>query len=142
MLKSAIVLLLAAMASYAAEDAWAKVRAVKSGTEIRVVKRGTVEPVLAKMDELTDDNLVIVVKNAQVAIPRDRIDRIDARPAQTGKRVVQQTTSSGPDVTTGVDRSTRPNSDRPSSSYGSSVSFVGKPDFETVYRRAPGAPKK
>ena len=41
MLKSTVVLL-AAMASYAAEDAWAKVRAVKSGTEIRVVKRGAV----------------------------------------------------------------------------------------------------
>jgi hypothetical protein len=142
MLKSAIVLLLAAMASSAAEDAWAKVRAVKSGAEIRVVKRGAVEPVLAKMDELTDENLVVVVKNAQVAIPRNQIERIDARPAKTGKRVVQQTTSSGPEVTKGADRSTRPNSDHPSSSYGSSVNFVSKPDFETVYRRAPGAPKK
>ena len=42
------------------------------------------------MDELTDQNLIVINKNAQTAILRDDIERIDARPS--GKtRTVNET---------------------------------------------------
>ena len=41
------------------DDAWAKLRDVKSGAEIRVYKIGAAQPLAVKMGELTDENLVI-----------------------------------------------------------------------------------
>ena len=79
------ILALAATSTYAADDPWAKVHDLKTGTEIRLFKKGSLQPVLAKMDELKDDVLLVALKNEQVAIPRDQIDRVDARPAG-GKR--------------------------------------------------------
>jgi chromosome partitioning protein len=37
---------------------------------------------VAQMDEFTDENLGVIVKKTQTAIPKDQIDRIDARPPQ------------------------------------------------------------
>jgi len=37
---------------------------------------------VAQMDELTDENLVVIVNTTQTAIPKDQIDRIDTRPPQ------------------------------------------------------------
>ena len=135
--------LLAAVTAFAADDAWSKVRALKSGAEIRVFKKGSVQPLLGKIDELTDDNLVVVLKTEQVAIPKDQIDRVDARPAQSGSRVVTEskTAVSGPDAKSAEPRPQR-GADLPASSTSSSVSLRSRPDFETVYRRAVGAPKK
>lgn len=86
--------LLMALAVFAADDPWTKVSAVKSGTELRILKRGSKQPVLAKMDELTESSLIVIVKNEQVAIPREEIERIDARPAQAGSRVTKETKTS------------------------------------------------
>jgi hypothetical protein len=142
-LKSAIILISATAVSVCggADDPWAKVRELKSGTEVRIIKKPPKAPVLARFDELTDDNLIVVVRNGQVAIPRDQIDRIDARPAKPGGRVTKETRTSqtnpaaeppkpGPYAGTGV----------PGSNTSSSVNYEGKPDFETVYRRAAGGP--
>ena len=49
-------------------------------TELQVYKRGSLQPLTVKMDELTDQNLIVINKNAQTAILRDDIERIDARP--------------------------------------------------------------
>jgi len=141
-MRGLLFLTLAATVAFGAEDEWAKVKALKTGAEIRVFKKGSMQPVLAQMDELTDENLVVLVKKTQTAIPKDQIDRIDARPAG-GSRVVKETTTketypdaksaaaappSGPEV--------------PGTTTSTSVSIGSKPDFETVYRRAIGAPKK
>src|SRR5437899_2928313 len=75
-----LVLLLSTVALAFAADEWVKVKEQKTGTELRVYKRGAAQPLLVKMDELTDDNLVVINKSEQTAIPRDQIDRIDARP--------------------------------------------------------------
>jgi hypothetical protein len=137
-----LLLILAGVVAFAADDEWAKVKALKTGAEIRVLKKGSTQPMLAQMDELTDENLVVLVKKTQTAIPRDQIDRIDARPA-SGSRVVKETTTKEtyPDAKSAA-RPPQAPPDGPGSSTSTSVSIGSKPDFETVYRRPTGAPKK
>jgi hypothetical protein len=138
------IFLLAVAAAFGADDPWTKVKELKGGTEIRVLKKGSTTPVLGNFYELTDDNLILVVKKEQIAIQRDLIDRLDYRPAQA--RVVKETTvkkddSSGipPEPKAGMNGSNAPS---PGYSSSGSLSFQGKPDFETIYRRQPTAPKK
>src|SRR5450631_1451582 len=92
---------LAAMTAFAADDPWAKVHDLKSGTELRIYKKGAAQPVLAKSDDVTDDNLMVVVKNEQVAIPKEQIDRIEYRPSKPGGRLTTETKSkpTDPDYT-------------------------------------------
>lgn len=132
--------LLAAVTAFAADDPWAKVRELKSGTELRIYKKGTAQPVLAKSDDVTDDNLVVVVKNEQVAISKDLIDRIDYRP-KPGSRLTKETksTPTDPDYTPGPP--TR-GAAVPGNSTSTSVGIGSKPDFEPIYRRPTAPPKK
>jgi hypothetical protein len=132
--------LLAAVTAFAADDPWAKVRDLKSGTELRIYKKGTMQPVLAKSDDLTDDNLIVVVKNEQVAIPKEQIDRIDYRPTKPG-RVTKETksTTTEPDTTPGPPGH---GSTVPGTSTSTNVSIGSKPDFELLYRRPVPPPKK
>src|SRR3982750_1514252 len=76
--------------AFAADDPWAKVKEIKSGAELRVYKKGAAQPLLVKMDEATDERLVIVNKNEQTSIAKEDIDRVDARPS--GKRPVTKET--------------------------------------------------
>src|SRR5579864_286909 len=97
--KFLLFFLLSASLVFAADDPWAKVKDLKTGTELRITKIGAKQPIMAKMDELTDENLLVIVKNEQTAIPRDRIERIDARPAGKSSRVTTEsktTTEGGP----------------------------------------------
>jgi hypothetical protein len=137
-----LLLLLAAFAVLGAEDVWSKVKALRTGTEIRVYKKGSMQPVLAQMDELTDENLVVLVKKTQTAIPKEQIDRIDARP-MAASRVVKETTTKEtyPDAKS-AGPAPQKGPDVPGSSTSTSISLGSKPDFETVYRRPIGAPKK
>jgi hypothetical protein len=124
--------LCAALLAFAADDPWAKVKELKTGAELRVFKKGAAQPLLVQMDELTDDNLVVIAKNQQTAIPRDQIERVDYRPS--GKsRVAKETTSKSDDAVGAT---------RPTTTTSSNVSFGSKPDFETIYRRPTGAPPK
>jgi hypothetical protein len=122
--------MLAALVAFGADDDWTKVRALKTGAELRIFKKGAAQPVLAQMDELTDENLVVIVKKTQMAIPKNQIDRLDARPAGGGAK--KETTSKQSVDADGKE----------TTSTSTGYSFGGKPDFETVYRRPPGAPKK
>ena len=134
-MRGIILLLLTGLVAFGADDPWSKVKTLKTGAELRIYKKGSTQPVLALMDELTDDNLVVVVKKTQTAIPRDQIDRIEARPA-AGSRITKETTTK--------DTSKGPQGDPevPGTSTSTSISVGSKPDFETVYRRPIGAPKK
>ena len=95
------------------------------------------------MDELTDDNLVVINKNQQTAIPRDQIDRVDYRPS--GKsRVTKETTTKVNDGV-GDPKAVIPGpngSGGPSTSTSSGLSIGSKSDFETVYKRPPSAASK
>jgi hypothetical protein len=129
-MRGLLLLMLAALVAFGADDDWTKVRALKTGAELRIFKKGAAQPVLAQMDELTDENLVVIVKKTQMAIPKNQIDRLDARPAGGGAK--KETTSKQSVDADGKE----------TTSTSTGYSFGGKPDFETVYRRPPGAPKK
>jgi hypothetical protein len=129
-MRAFVLLLLACLAGSAADD-WAKVKALKTGSDLRVFKKGSPQPVSAQFGDLTDDNLIVIVKKTETAIPRDQIDRIDARPP-SGTRITKETNSKqtvNPDGTI-------------SNSSGAGLSMGSRPDFETVYHRVPPPPKK
>jgi hypothetical protein len=131
-----LVFALAAPALVAAEDPWKKVAELKTGAEVRIIKKAAGQPVLATFDELTEENVIVVVKNEQVAIGRDQIDRIDARPPQPGSRIrsESQSTVKDPDANRRLPTDSR----APRTETSSGLSMVGKPGFETVYRRTAG----
>ena len=135
--KLLFVLCCAAALLQAAEDPWAKVKAIKSGTELRVYKKGSTQPLLVKMDEATDDRLVFVNKNEQTSLDKEEIDRVDARPSN--KRAVTKETKETMSDSNADPRSAipgpQPNRPGPTGSSSTSFSMGGKPDFETVYRR-------
>jgi hypothetical protein len=134
--RAVIPFLLAALACVAADDDWSKVAAIKSGSEIRVVRKGKPQPLVGKMDEARPETLVLVVKNEQMAIPKEEIERVDARP-NASKMTKTETVNNQPayEAPGTPNRPTRPGG--PSGSASSGVSF-GKADFETVYRRKAG----
>jgi len=136
------LLLAAAAAAFGADDPWTAVAKLKSGTEIRVLKKGSMQPVIGKFDEADGERLLLVVKNQQIAIPKDQVDRVDARP-EPGRRVKVdgKTTTEDPQAAKEppVGMNAQP---VVGSSTTSSVVIGSKPDFETVYRRPLGVPKK
>lgn len=134
---------IAALSLLAADDPWTKVRELKSGTELRIQKKDARQPLLAQMDEANDERIVVVVKNEQLAIPKEDIDRIDYRP-KGGSRVVRESkvNNSGPGKPNPSDQRIGGSVPGPSQSASSSLTFGSKPDFETIYRRTPAASKK
>ena len=142
-MRSLALFLLAASTAFSADDPWAKVRDLKSGTEIRIFKKGSMQPILAKMDEASADSLVVVVKNEQVAIPREMIDRLDYRPPQPGGRVKKEVTTKTETPEQRVGEAPNPR-ETPAQTTTASTNYVigSKPDFETIYRRPPPAKAK
>jgi hypothetical protein len=134
--------LLAAATAFAADDPWAKVQALKSGTEIRVIKRGSTQPLIAKFDEADGERLLIVIKNEQVSIPKDQVDRLDYRPAGGRVTVTGKTTQGDPTAAQEPRAGMGHQPEGGGMSTSSSVNVGSKPDFEMLYRRPTGAPKK
>jgi hypothetical protein len=139
MIRNLAILFSAAALAAAADDPWKKVKELKSGAEVRIVRHGVAQPLEARFDELTDENVLVVVKNEQKAIPRAEIDRLDARP-KGGSRVTTETKSKTEDPDTRPQGSPQARPPVPGQSSSSSVSIGGKPGYETLYRRAAGAP--
>jgi hypothetical protein len=135
------LLLTAAVAAICADDPWTAVVKLKSGTEIRVLKKGSMQPILGKFDEATDERLLLVVKNEQMAIPKAQVDRLDARPQAAGRvKVDGKTTTEDPQAAKEPPVGMNGQS-VVGTSTSSTVSIGSKPDFETVYRRPLGMPK-
>jgi hypothetical protein len=129
---------LASGADIKTDDQWIKVKELKSGTEIRVYKKGAAQPILAKAGDATDEKLIVVLKNAETAIDKKDIDRVDARP-QAGKRAkVESNATMNEPTSQSVDGVRPENYPKPGSSYSSGVSMGSKPDFETIYQRRVG----
>src|SRR5258708_23144736 len=129
---------LMAMAAYGADNPWTKVKELKTGTELRIFKIGAKQPILAAMDEATDDRLVVVVKKEQTAIEKDQIEQIDYRPPKTTSRVTSETrtTNDPPGQTAGPAPRGSSGGGGPSASTSNSVNFGSKPGFEKIYRRS------
>jgi len=145
MLKTILVLCAATLA-FGADDPWAKVKELKTGSELRVYKRGSAQPLLVKMGDLTDDNLVVVNKKEETAIPRDQIDRIEARLAARTRTTTD--TESAEKNAASDPRSSIPGPNAPPGAMHAPTTTTStgvqwtKQDFEVVYRRPTGAPKK
>ena len=126
---------------HGADDFWKKVQDLKSYSELRVYKKGVSDPVNATFADANEERIVVVVKNKEIAIAREDIERIDARPVKTPRKVSTESTTrqTDPDLTP------RPNPGipAPGTSSSSSVSFGGdsRPGFETIYRRPDRPPK-
>lgn len=134
--------LLATATAFAADDPWAKVQALKSGTEIRVIKKGSIQPLIGKIDEANAEHLVIVLKNEQVAIPKDQVDRVDYRPVGGHVTVTSKTTQEDPGAAKEPRAGMGHAPEGGSTNTSTSVNLGSKPDFEMLYRRPIGAPKK
>lgn len=134
-------LLLTVVTVMGAEDPWLKVKGLKSGVELRILKKGAKQPVVARLDEATNESLIVVHKDEQVAIPKDEIERLDSRPAPKGPRLKADSRNS----TAYPDRVTpaapgQPRTGGSSLNSTSSLTIESRPDFETVYRRVAPAP--
>ena len=140
MLTTLLFVLLAGSAAFAADDPWTKVKDLKSGTELRIYKKGTAQPILAKSDDVTEDNLIVVVKNEQIAIAKDLVDRIDYR-TNKGGRITTETRVRGRPTPDSTPQPPGHGSDVPGASTSTSVGIGSKPDFEMIYKR-PAAPSK
>jgi len=125
---------LATLTLFAADNPWDKVRELKTGTELRILKKGSRQPVLGTMDEANDERIVVVVKNEELAIQKDDIDRIDFRPA-TKSRVIKETRTTQSDSTQTPSVGPQGSQAGPSTSTTTSYSGAPKPDFQTIYRR-------
>lgn len=134
-----LLILLAVATAFAADDPWTKVKDLKSGTEIRIVKRGAARPIEAKLDEARDDNIVIVLKNEQVSVAKDEIERLDYRPKGSRVTKTEDVKTTRPDPSQPVGMSHPP--DVPGTNYSSGLSIGSKPDYQTIYRRPAPAPK-
>src|SRR5690242_1260322 len=136
-----VLLILAAASAFAAEDPWAKVKDLKSGTEIRIVKQGAAQPLVGKFDELRDESVVIVLKHEQTAVRRDDIERLDARPNKSTPRSTEtKVKTDSPDAKppAGMGHG----APVPGSSYSTNTTLGTKPEFETIYRRQSPAARK
>ena len=131
------MMLLGAAVAFAADDPWAKVKELKSGTEIRIYKRGATAPLIGKIDEVREDSLAVVLKNEQVSIDKDLIDRLDARASQTSKRTASETKTKTEYPDAKPPAGMNHGAPVPGTSSSTTVSFGSKPDFETIYRRQP-----
>jgi len=134
--------LLAVAALFAADDPWAKVQALKSGTEIRVIKKGSTQAVIGKFDEANAERLLLVLKNEQIAIPKDQVDRLDYRPTGGRVSVSGKTVHDDPSAAREPRAGMGHEREGGGTSTSTGVNFGSKPDFEMLYRRPIGAPKK
>ena len=127
------------LCSFAAEDAWSKVKALKSGTEIRVFQAGIKEPLIGEIDEADEERLVLVVKNELKAVSKADIERLEAKPSG-GRPVTKTRTVKNEDPSAQLAKPKVPvpgSAATPAlSSASSSVSYGGKPGFELVYRKS------
>ena len=141
-----LILAAAAVACSGADDPWAKVKELKSGSQLKIWKKGASQPVEAVYDDLDDEKLLVVMKNEQVAIAKDGIDRIDARPStKKDKPKVESSVKREINQPSTVAAPPRDQKSRvipgESTSATSTVSWTNS-SFETVYRRVPVAPAK
>ncbi len=120
-------------------DPWGKVEQLKGGTELRVFKTGSAQPVLANFADLNEDNLIVVVKNTETAIPKSGIDRIEARMKGTGRARTESTATEKPPDQTSLNPREQTG---PSTESSTSLSFGSKGDFQTVYRRTAASKEK
>jgi len=134
-MKRLALLLLAAMAALAAEDSWVQVQELKSGTDLRIYRVNVKEPLLAKFDQASDESLIVIIKNGQVSIPKEQIDRLECRRAPPN-RLVKETRTDRKIARKGaeISNNTIPGA---TTSVKTRLDIPWKSAFETIYNRTP-----
>ena len=144
MTRSFLLALLAVPVLLGADNPWTKVQDLKHGVEVRIYRKGVSEPLIVKLDEVNEDRILVVSMNAQMAVAKADIERLDARPL--AKTVPRKVTTESTAKTVDPDYTPVPPGGVkvPTTSYGSTATWGGgsKPDFETVYRRVAEPPRK
>lgn len=147
-MRAVLLLICSLMIAGAADESWTALKALKSGTELKIYERGQSHPRQARFADATDENLIVIVKNEELAIPRAKIDRVDSRSAKKSGPAVTSTTKTedvpvvsteGPQGPTAGPSSNYPGGSNSSTS--TSIAY-GAPEYRTVYRRSATAPVK
>jgi len=131
-----LTFLLIAAAAFGTEiDSWAKVRELKGGLDVRIYKTGSTRALPAVLYSATADALIVVIRNEQVSVAKDDIDRLDYRPPQNGRSPKSKVTSSSetPMVKNGAAPVPREGSGNLNMSTTRELGL--KPGFETIYKR-------
>src|SRR5574340_246538 len=125
------VVLAAAVAAFGQDDAWAKVRELSRGSELRIYKTGQKRPVEARFESLSRDAVVVVIKTTNMAIAKREIARIDARPSSGGgvKAEVQKKVATPEEAATKRSK----DSNVPPDSTWAGIKIKSKPGFVKVY---------
>jgi hypothetical protein len=127
-------LLFAAMALAGEGDCWDKMRELASGGQLRIYQAGAKRPLTATLDRVSDEALIVVHKDKQISIPRERVERVDWRPGNSGNRVTgeaRRNIGSRESAVTGRSK----DSSLPANSTSAGIRIEGPPGFRTVYRR-------
>lgn len=127
----------------AADNPWAKVQAIPNRSELHVWQKGARDPLTATFADASENGIVVVVKNKQMTIAKEDIDRIDSRPPAGKAKPAVTTTekSNDPDYTPQSHPNNGPALPSTETSGGVSFGSGDKGEFKTVYVR-PLAPKK
>lgn len=133
-MKTLLLMLLSSLLIFAGDDPWAKVNDLNSGSDVRIYQYGSKQVLTGKFASLSEESVVVVIKNEERAIPRAEIFRIDARPSGLKARVRKETHTQQ-DVTAKDATRPRPQGSNPgpSTTTSSGVMFEGKADFQTIY---------
>src|SRR5689334_3301438 len=105
-----------------AVDEWQKVKDLKTGSDLRIFKKGAAKPIEAKSANVTESAVVVIMKTRELAIEKADIVQIDYRPPAS-KPVKTQTRTKGVDA-----------SGNPSDSWSSGASW-GREGWQTVFKR-------
>lgn len=141
MVRTLLFLFAAIAAASGDEDPWTKVRKMESGSDVRVYRSGKKKPVEGKFEQASAESVVVLLKNAQVSIPREQVERVDWRPARNGGGVAMET---GRHVGTREAAATGRSKDSnlPPRSTVTGIKIRPWVSYETIYRRAEAPPKK
>ena len=134
------LIILSAAGLFAADNPWAKVTDLPNRSELRIYQKGVRDAITATLADATEERIVVVVKNKQMTIAKEDIERIDARPVEPKKKPEATTTqtTSDPDLAPRLGAGPP----MPTTSTSSGMSFGGsKPDFKTIYIKPRAAPR-
>lgn len=122
---------------FAADDGWGKVKSTESGTELRIKRVGKLPTLVANLDEVTDESVIVTTKTEQISVPKEEIERIDFRKGSRGRQVTRQVTNDNTPLDKEAARP-KPGPARtpgPVGSSSSSVTMGGKPSYELLWKR-------
>lgn len=135
-MKLSALLFSSALLVFGADDAWKRVRDLRSGVEVKVLKVGEKNPINARFDEANDERLLLVVKNAQTSIAKEDVLKVEARKQESSVRREQKTTNTDPNQQLSQPRVPNPGQRAtPALQESSSGVTFSKPGFELIYEK-------